>query len=633
MELNVVLKIYSCKVKIAIIYFLFVCGSVSADNFEVELKQLRKYMIQGFDTSINIENTLKETHLMIGNQDVETQLEFYKLASILLLDIFSEDSKIYIKKGLDLAKKTNHLSKTSFFTIVLNLLNISKDDLVSKNEIDDYIKELNGHEASNDKLVTFSYLSQNCRESGYYYFQLRAINLGFDTFKSLDQTNLSNLRFQADLYNQLGLHYMDVNDFKKAEIELNSAVQIFKIINNSIRASIALFNIGISLQETKQHLKAAEFFKKTIKEKKLLNEHYGQGLGHMYLSHSFLSLNKYFLAEKHIDTAIELLEEMKAIDRLAYAYLFKAQTSSALGNSQEAIKFIKLSLTHSDEFYSQQKQIIVFDRIFKLLKNIDNNSIKNEFLEIFFNKQNTLTQSYIDGILEKAMAESKLAISNNENTYLLKLGTLNKESLKIEETANKVKKQWIFGLFLLTSVLFISIFKQIKISKKYKKQALVDYLTGLLNRRAYFNKLNKVHSNPIQNNKRAYLLVYDIDKFKNINDTYGHLAGDEILISLGKILMKYNTSNSFVARTGGEEFASVYFSIDVEDIRNYCENLINEIATLITIYKNEEIKISVSLGVSEIDGGKELNDIINQTDKLMYLAKEKGGNRYEDDLY
>lgn len=616
------------KIKILIL-LLFLNGFVCADNLDAELKKLEGYLVHGFDTSIDINSILKQTLPDILKQEKKIQLEFYKTASILLLDVLSKDGKKFAKAGLELAKKTKNISKITFFKIILKQINISEKFSISQNLLNELIDELRVQAPSHDKAVSYLYISRICRNTEFYYLQLKTIQLGIDTLSTLNDSSFSALRIKAELFNQLGLYYMGIKGFKQAETYLRTALVIYEKIDNVIMASIVFFNIGIILQDTNNHQEALKYFKKTIQVKNQLNENYGLGLAHMYLSYSFLKLNKVTQAENHIDQAIGILEGIEANERLPYTYLFKAQISEAKNNKKNTLKYIRLSLSFSVKFFNAEKQTIVFDRIYKLLKKVDDTTIKNEFLELFFTQKNTLMENHIGGVLEKSRAETKLAISNNTNDFLMKLDVLNKKNILIQQVSNRINKKWIGLLFFITLILFLSILRQIRISRNYRKQSLIDFLTGLFNRKAYYQKLDHIYNNTYKSNKKPYLLLFDIDDFKNINDKYGHSIGDKVLIELGKLLKQVKNDFGFSARIGGEEFALVYFSEDKKTVLKYCENLINEIAALKIIYQAIEIRITVSLGVSEINQSENLNTIISKTDKLMYAAKENGRNRFE----
>ena len=154
---------------------------------------------------------------------------------------------------------------------------------------------------------------------------------------------------------------------------------------------------------------------------------------------------------------------------------------------------------------------------------------------------------------------------------------------------------------------------------KLKKLAYKDNLTGLWNRNAFDETVKKV--------KPAYFGVIDIDHFKKINDTYGHDVGDEVL----KTIAKYLDKNLLTYRWGGEEF--VILIPEKDNVENYL-NMVKEEISKIKI-PNIEGNITVSIGYTEYDKNKKIDDIFKEADKALYCAKDWGRNRvvkYEEGM-
>lgn len=162
------------------------------------------------------------------------------------------------------------------------------------------------------------------------------------------------------------------------------------------------------------------------------------------------------------------------------------------------------------------------------------------------------------------------------------------------------------------------------------KYAQTDYLTNLPNRAGfhYF-----VHD--IKNKYRGRqlptvsVLMIDIDNFKNINDKYGHSAGDEVLISLGKTFKERIRENDFLARYGGEEFVIVHFSATGEETLNFAESLRLEIESRTYHIEEKDIRLSISIGALFKPSAIKMDceEAVSEADKLLYQAKKEGRNR------
>lgn len=167
-----------------------------------------------------------------------------------------------------------------------------------------------------------------------------------------------------------------------------------------------------------------------------------------------------------------------------------------------------------------------------------------------------------------------------------------------------------------------------ELTKHLKHHASTDTLTGLMNRRTYFKACDKeIESATRYKTKLSYLTI-DIDKFKNINDTYGHPFGDEVIRSLGELLIENSRSVDYVARIGGEEFAILMPETDIDSAYHLADRLRANIAKHKIIYENKVIQITVSMGLSHLsEGDKDIETIVKRSDDALYEAKENGRNQ------
>ena len=159
-------------------------------------------------------------------------------------------------------------------------------------------------------------------------------------------------------------------------------------------------------------------------------------------------------------------------------------------------------------------------------------------------------------------------------------------------------------------------------SKKLKDMAQKDFLTGIHNRGHFFTLVSSIW----ESDKDIYVAMFDLDKFKNINDTYGHNAGDKVLKVFTKTISSIIDDKDIFGRLGGEEFALVSFSNEdnfmqkLEEIRAKTESLVVE-------HENQEIKFTVSIGVAQKEDNKNIDIVLDDADKKLYTAKTTGRNK------
>lgn len=162
-----------------------------------------------------------------------------------------------------------------------------------------------------------------------------------------------------------------------------------------------------------------------------------------------------------------------------------------------------------------------------------------------------------------------------------------------------------------------------------EKLALSDSLTGILNRRAFFEVSENILKLSLRNDKKCSILLLDIDFFKKVNDVYGHLVGDDVLKYLVTNVSKEIRESDVFARFGGEEFIIMLPDTD-EKGSVYLANKIRKSIEM-NPYEDEKlsIPITISIGASELKDEKLLRELIQRADVALYDAKEKGRNRVE----
>ncbi len=155
--------------------------------------------------------------------------------------------------------------------------------------------------------------------------------------------------------------------------------------------------------------------------------------------------------------------------------------------------------------------------------------------------------------------------------------------------------------------------------------ANTDYLTELLNRRAFFNDAQS-RINGYSKRKISYgLAMIDIDHFKKVNDHYGHEAGDQVLRVLA-LYMRKHFGSGLIARLGGEEFAVLIPGLDEDQLYGKFEDFRRDLAVSMIPTGEQEISISVSIG-AVINSVESLSKQINEADNALYQAKENGRNQ------
>jgi diguanylate cyclase (GGDEF)-like protein len=154
-----------------------------------------------------------------------------------------------------------------------------------------------------------------------------------------------------------------------------------------------------------------------------------------------------------------------------------------------------------------------------------------------------------------------------------------------------------------------------------------DPLTGLLNRRAFFEHAGPVWSTALRSNRHLSVLMADIDHFKEINDGYGHAMGDKVLAEISRLLAAACRSGDIAARWGGEEFVLLLPETDAAQACQLAERLRGEIECLKFGSAGQGFRLSASFGIAQLGDHESLDKLIHDADAWLYRAKQTGRNR------
>ncbi|WP_238323741.1 diguanylate cyclase [Planococcus donghaensis] len=173
----------------------------------------------------------------------------------------------------------------------------------------------------------------------------------------------------------------------------------------------------------------------------------------------------------------------------------------------------------------------------------------------------------------------------------------------------------------------VDITKQKLTELQLKEYAEKDSLTSLFNRRYFQEQLKKEVHYAIQKNVPISLLYIDTDNFKDINDTYGHPAGDQVLKELARQITETTRSSDTVARIGGDEFAVLFPNTSKVELECIANRLSQEIQQLKIQGQHSQIDVTVSIGGKSFTSDLSLNCMVEWVDDALYLAKDKGKNQ------
>ena len=210
--------------------------------------------------------------------------------------------------------------------------------------------------------------------------------------------------------------------------------------------------------------------------------------------------------------------------------------------------------------------------------------------------------SHFSGLIER---DNPLSSELNDRTELEK--ALNLALLAMTEAEKRIERQQ-------------------KRIKQLEKLSITDELTKLLNRRGFLTQLKRTLSSSKRNGVGGSLVILDLDRFKNINDRYGHIAGDKLLQKVAYSLKLRVRDSDTIGRLGGDEFAIILAGLPSSMVSSRIDEIQGAINHLHFEWENHKISVSASIGRYDYSGTETYTELINLADLSMYDKKTKKNN-------
>jgi diguanylate cyclase len=161
-------------------------------------------------------------------------------------------------------------------------------------------------------------------------------------------------------------------------------------------------------------------------------------------------------------------------------------------------------------------------------------------------------------------------------------------------------------------------------AEEFEAAAMKDELTGLYNRKAFDERMLMSLASFVEAGRSFSLILFDVDRFKEINDTFGHVAGDKVLQKVGQCLKETFRRNDFIARYGGDEFVVVIDDLSRDLARDKIMAFMKNLQRLrFTSHARGDITVSVSPGIAMVKPGDTVEALVERADRAMYEVKKR----------
>lgn len=286
-------------------------------------------------------------------------------------------------------------------------------------------------------------------------------------------------------------------------------------------------------------------------------------------------------------------------------------------NIEEMLTSFKTRYKYDVYFVDQRGELTLFSKGLNKRGNIANIEGLNKIKEAIFSDKQT-----------------QFEYKDKDGEYLLNTKYIEKLKLHLfveinkKEYLDEIKKTFYSNLFasiIVTALVTLIILYTINIYQKQLVQmASEDSLTRLANRRKFNDDFEKLYKRYKKGVNRLTLLLIDIDDFKSVNDTYGHLIGDEALVRVADILRVELRASDMVARWGGEEFALLLVDVTPQNATEIAQKICHAIKEDTILNELLQRPLTVSIGLGEMSSLESQDGLVHKVDNALYEAKKAG---------
>ncbi|NQY94714.1 MAG: GGDEF domain-containing protein, partial [Campylobacteraceae bacterium] len=322
---------------------------------------------------------------------------------------------------------------------------------------------------------------------------------------------------------------------------------------------------------------------------------------------------------KYMDSSMIMFINYKIFDDNS-KYLGATGIAIKTSYVNDMLKSFRKNYKFNVYFINKLGRVVLSETGVNTLKNINDIAQLQEFKEDIFDTKTKTIEYQKDG-----------------NTYLLnskyieELGLYLLVEAQVEDFTKEVKKTFYINLsvsLLVTLIVILIILYMIKIyNKKLEYLVLHDPLTKLPNRRSFNNSFERSLLLFNRNKNSKALLFFDVDDFKKVNDEFGHLLGDKVLIQISSILQKEVRKSDYISRWGGEEFSILLHDLSLEDAKVFALNLKDKIEHDEVLNQLIKKRLTASFGLTMFKENDNMDGLVNRVDQALYDAKNSGKNK------
>ena len=539
------------------------------------------------------------------------------------MDTTIEALEITLKTTTDPLERIETLSRLAFFTTDLDLdkacTYIEKlDELIQDNALNPITKQIGSawwhfnmgwihlrrseHNLAlkkfQDSKTIFKKLNhaRGKRETenglGVTYLQMAHFDKALASFLKALGHNEENLElfFLSGILNNLGVVYIELGDFKEAKKYLEQSYEASSKIGDLRHQAAALDNQSNTYFRLGDHKKALSCALESIRLSRVVGTKVFEAESLNSAGDAYMALGKLENAMSHYKMALKLAEKIghsyekvEAMVRIGILHL-------EMGNTQAAGKSLYAALSLARQTDATRLEYQIYKALSELNELLGNQKLALQYFKFFHDIRQEVFSLQADWRLKSLRVLHQ--VETNENLRLV--------NAKLQDRLREIES----------------------LQHQLEEQATRDPLTGLYNRRHLDETLKKELARQAREGGALSLVMMDIDLFKEVNDQFGHQAGDEVLIALGKLLRDHTRASDTVYRYGGDEFIVALPGAEPQEALQRGIEWRKDFAELIFSFPQETLRPSISIGIASFpQNATTLDSLFRAADDALYTSK------------
>lgn len=454
-----------------------------------------------------------------------------------------------------------------------------------------------------------------------YKQALELLTRAYEISKTLKDGDIKN-----KILDSMANVYYNTGQLEQAHRYYSELISLDKASGNQASLAVSLFNLGHVNASRKQFKEANDNFEQSLMISKSLDDKSGTAYTLKAMGANAHAQSDLAVARSYLETSLQRFKEINDTMQVAVVHRHLGDIAREEGNYEAAIMHYETALpilvqgdSNTPLMRTYRGLSAAYEKLRDFEKAFASHRTYTQLLQQQLEQQNLETTQRLQVQFEThkfAAANERLELTNQS------------QQQELEHRKTFMKMQYIvlglaIGIIVLVAILW---WRSRRHAHKMQMLATTDEMTGLLNRRAILQFGVQEWRRADRFKRPLCCLLFDVDNFKNINDSFGHAAGDQVLKTISAVVKSTLRQTDSLGRFGGEEFLLMATETEVQQAEILAERIRHKIESISHKGMADRI-VTVSIGIAQLTDETSLEELIRHADEALYVAKNNGRNQ------